>query len=53
MSIQDVIFLTLVCLGYGAFMVVLASAAWYCRESAIAQKPAPAAYKARRGRNLY
>jgi hypothetical protein len=53
MPIQDMIFLALVCSGYGVFMVVLASAAWYCRESAIDQKPAPAAYKARRGKNLY
>ncbi len=32
MSLPDIIFLTLVCAGYGVFMVTLGSVAWYCRE---------------------
>ncbi len=41
MPIPDIIFLTAVCLGFGVFMIVLASAAWYCRESLVAHEPIP------------
>ncbi len=41
MSSPDIIFLTAVCAGYGVFMVVLASAAWYCRETLIEGRQRP------------
>lgn len=41
MSIPDIIFLTAVCAGYGVFMIVLVSGAWYCRETLIEGRPRP------------
>jgi hypothetical protein len=41
MSVPDIIFLTAVCAGFGVFMIVLGSAAWYCRETLIEERGEP------------
>ena len=41
MSIADILLLTTVCLAFGAFMVAVACAAWFCQQALLAFQPAP------------